>query len=77
MSEVISPIRVKVTSTIITGDAFAKYSGSDVWGIAKGKGGWLLTIEGESEFALGFGDNPNEIQLHGCSSSDVLAEWCA
>ena len=77
LKEVIEPIRVKVTSTIIQGGDFEIYRDSEVWAISKGAGGWLLTINGSDEFALGFGEDIHSIKMHGCSSSDVLGEWCA
>lgn len=77
LTEVIDPVRVKVTSTIIQGADFEKYRDSEVWAISKGAGGWLLTIAGSDEFALGFGEDIQSIKMHGCSSSDALGEWCA
>ena len=77
MNQTIEPIRVKVTSTIIEGSDFEKYKNTKVWAIAKSNDNWLLTLEGIQEFALGFGVNPKSIMMHGCSSSDVLGEWCA
>ena len=77
MNQTIEPIRVKVTSTIIKDADFEKYKNTKVWAIAKSNDNWLLTLEGIQEFALGFGVNPKSIMMHGCSSSDVLGEWCA
>ena len=77
LNEVIDPIRVKVSSTIIQDADFDMYHDAEVWAIAKGPGGWLLTIVGVEEFALGFGDDPQALKMHGCSSSDALGEWCA
>lgn len=76
LSYVIQPIKVKVVSTCAENGDFDKYKNSNVWAIAKNKYGWLLTLENENEFALGFGDDVNEIMMHGFSSSDVLGEWC-
>ncbi len=77
LDQVIEPVRVKVTSSIIEGADFENYKNSEVWAIARTKDNWLLTIWGLKEFALGFGANPESIMMHGCSSSDVLGEWCA
>ena len=77
IKSVIEPVKVKVTSACAKEGDFIKYKNSVVWGIARSEGNWLLTLENENEFALGFGDNPNSIMMHGFSSSDVLGEWCA
>lgn len=77
LNEVIDSVRVKVTSTIIQDADFDKYCDAEVWGITKGEGGWLLTIDGLDEFALGFGDDIRSIKMHGCSSNNVLEEWYA
>ena len=77
LDEAIDPVRVKVVSTIIQDADFYLYQNSEVRAIAKGPGGWLLTIDGADEFALGFGDDPQKIMMHGCSSNDALGEWCA
>ncbi|MEO5561689.1 MAG: hypothetical protein ABIO49_17045, partial [Dokdonella sp.] len=45
--------------------------------VAQSSGSWLLTLEDANEFALGFGDDPMNIMMHGCSSPDALGEWCA
>ncbi len=74
---VIEPIKVKVTSACAKEGEFEMYKNSIVWGIAKKEGSWLLTLENENEFALGFGDDPNNIMMHGFSYSDALGEWCA
>jgi hypothetical protein len=74
---VIEPVEVKVTSTCIPAGDFEIYRNTKVWGIAQGGGSWLLTLENVNEFALGFGDDPMNIMMHGCSSPDALGEWCA
>ena len=76
LDSIIDPVRVNVVSTIMEDCDFERYKESEVWGIAIGRGGWLLTISGSEEFALGFGDNPEKIKMHGCSSDDALEEWC-
>jgi len=77
INSLIEPVRVTVISTCAQEGDFLKYKNSIVWGIAKNKGNWLLTLEKEPEFALGFGENPKEIKMHGFSSQDALGEWCA
>lgn len=77
LHSIIEPISVKVTSTIIQDADFDKYRSATVWGIGKSGVNWLLTIEGEQEFALAFGSDPLELKMHGCSSSDALGEWCS
>jgi|GEM_PF-1720704 len=77
LGQVIEPVRVKVTSSIIEEADFDNYKNSEVWAIARTKDNWLLTISGLKEFSLGFGASPEAIVMHGCSSSDVLGEWCA
>lgn len=75
---VIDPIEVEVTSTCAPQGDFEKYKNAKVWGIARDKniGSWLLTIENSNEFALGFGEDPTNILMHGFSSADALGEWC-
>ncbi|UQN44944.1 hypothetical protein [Agarivorans sp. B2Z047] len=73
---VIVPVEAQVVSTCAKNGDFERYKNSKIWAIAKSKGSWLLTLDNENEFALGFGENPNQIMMHGFSSSDVLAEWC-
>jgi hypothetical protein len=77
LANVIEPIEVTVVSTCVVGGDFERYKCSKVWAIANHDSSWLLTLEKENEFALGFGDDPKKIKMHGFSSSDVLGEWCA
>jgi hypothetical protein len=77
IKSIINPVKVNVTSACAKEGDLAKYQNSIVWCIARNGGNWLLTLENENEFALGFGDDPNNIMMHGFSSSDVLGEWCA
>ena len=74
---VIKPVEAKVVSTCAKSGDFERYKNSKVWAIAKSKDCWLLTLDNENEFALGFGEYPDQIMMHGFSSSDVLGEWCA
>lgn len=74
---VIEPIEVKVTSTCAPEGEFELYKNSKVWGIAREKSSWLLTLDDANEFALGWGDDPMKIMMHGFSSPDALGEWCA
>ena len=77
LESVIEPIKVKVTDACAKEGEFELYKNSNVWAIARKEGNWLLTIENKNEFALGFGEDPNNIMMHGFSSSDALGEWCA
>jgi len=77
IGRVIEPVRVHVTSACADEGDFTKYQNAVVWGIARDKDSWLLTLEAENEFALGFGSDPKNIMMHGFSSSDALGEWCA
>jgi len=38
---------------------------------------WLLTLESTNEFALGFGETPDNIMMYGFVSPDAVGEWCA
>jgi 6-phosphogluconate dehydrogenase (decarboxylating) len=73
----IEPIEAKVTSACFPEYDFDKYKNSKVWAIANMGNSWLLTLENENEFALGFGDSADYIMMHGFSSSDAVGEWCA
>jgi len=53
LGQVIEPVRVKVTSSIIEEVDFDNYKNSEVWAIARTKDNWLLTISGLKEFSLG------------------------
>ncbi len=77
IGEVIDPVRATVTSTIIQDADFDRYREAEVWAIARGPGGWLLTISSSEGFALAFGDDPTSLMMHGCSSEDAVGEWCA
>lgn len=77
MASVIEPVNVTVISTCAAEGDFAVYKKSVVWGIARSGDCWLLTLEAAAEFALGFGDDPSNIMMHGFSSPDALGEWCA
>ena len=77
IDSVIEPVKVNVTSACAAEGDFIKYRTETVWGIAQHKGSWLLTLETENEFALGFGTDPTNIMMHGFSSPDALGEWCA
>tara|TARA_R110002049_G_scaffold183813_1_gene351811 strand:+ start:713 stop:1111 length:399 start_codon:yes stop_codon:yes gene_type:complete len=77
LESVIEPVKVNVISSCAADGDLEKYQASVVWGIAKCNGNWLLTLEAENEFALGFGSDPKQIMIHGFSSSDALGEWCA
>ena len=72
---VIDPVKVQVKSTCVKGGDFALYENADVWGIARIDNNWLLTLENEIQFALGFGSEPSHIKMHGFSSADVLGEF--
>ena len=76
IDSVIDPVRVNVTSACALEGEYELYKKSVVWGIARSRGSWLLTLENEMEFALGFGDSADNIMMHGFSSNDVLGEWC-
>jgi hypothetical protein len=76
LDNVITPVSATVVSTCAENGDFSKYNKSKVWAIAKHENSWLLTLEVENEFALGFGESPDNITMHGFSSSDVLGEWC-
>jgi hypothetical protein len=77
INSIIEPVKVQLTSTCVKEGDFDLYKNAVVWAIARKKDNWLLTIEGENEFALGFGRVADNIMMHGFSSSDVLGEWCA
>ena len=77
LSNVITPVLVTVVSTCVKNGDIEKYQNGTVWAIARHENNWLLTLEKENQFALGFGEASSEIMLHGFSSSDVLGEWCA
>ena len=77
MASVIAPVKVTVTSTCAAEGDFAVYQKSVVWGIVRNGDSWLLTLEVENEFALGFGDDPSNVKMLGFSSPDALGEWCA
>ena len=76
IEHVIDPVEATVVSTCCPEGDFEKYRKSKVWAIAHMNDSWLLTIEGENEFALGFGSDKDNILMHGFSSSDALGEWC-
>lgn len=73
----IEPIEAKVKSACFPEYDFDKYKNSKVWAIAHMGYSWLLTLESENEFALGFGESASNIMMHGFSSSDAIGEWCA
>ena len=77
MAHIIDPQQATITSASFPEYAFEKYKKSKVWAIAQMNGSWLLTLDGENEFALGFGGSPTDIMMHGFSSSDAVGEWCA
>lgn len=77
LENVIVPVKSIVTSTCVSDGDFEKYAKADVWAIARRNDSWLITIYGQPDFALAFGTSPSELKMHGFSSSDVLAEWCA
>ena len=77
IDSIIEPVRVNVTSACAKEGEFDLYKNSVVWAIARSRDNWLLTLESEREFALGFGDSPTDILMHGFSSADALGEWCA
>ncbi|WP_341939215.1 hypothetical protein [Marinimicrobium sp. C2-29] len=73
---VIEPMPALVTSTCVAGEDYEKYKNSSVLAIAQMGSSWLLTLEFENEFALGFGESPKDIMMHGFSSPDAIGEWC-
>ena len=74
---VIDPVPVTITSACFPEYDYENYRSSTVFAIAHMGNNWLLTLESESEFALGFGESPKDIMMHGFSSSDAIGEWCA
>ena len=77
INHTITPIKVTIVSACFSEYDFDKYKNSEVWAIARINDSWLLTLETENEFALGFGADAKNIMMHGFSSSDALGEWCA
>ena len=77
LEHLIEPEMATITSACFPEYAFKKYKTSKVWAIAKMGNSWLLTLENENEFALGFGESSSSIMMHGFSSSDAIGEWCA
>ena len=75
LSRVIDPVRVKITSASFPEYAYTEYQDLSVWAVARSEKNWLLTPDSKQEFALGFGENSQNIEMHGFSSSDALAEW--
>ena len=73
----LTPVIANVVSTCAKSEDYEKYKTSKVWAIAKMDNNWLLTLDAENEFALGFGDSAKAIMMHGFSSSDAIGEWCA
>jgi hypothetical protein len=76
LAHVIEPIPVVLTSACFPEHDYEKYRKSNVLAIAKMGNSWLLTLESENEFALGFGEKPDNIMMHGFSSPDAVGEWC-
>ncbi|WP_226705225.1 hypothetical protein [Microbulbifer elongatus] len=75
-ANLIEPCKVSITSACFPEYDFSKYQNSVVWGIAKSENHWLLTLDKEAEFALGFGEEASNIMMLGFSSPDALGEWC-
>ncbi|MDG6100153.1 hypothetical protein EXU34_22085 [Alteromonas sp. ZYF713] len=71
----IIPEKARVTSASFKQYDFERYKIGKVWAIAKAENNWLLTLDGEQEFALAFGNDINNLEMLGFSSSDALAEW--
>jgi|SRR5690554_6052987 len=74
---VIDPVPAIVTSACFPEYDYGRYQSGKVWAIARIGNNWLLTLESENEFALGFGESATDIMMHGFSSSDAVGEWCA
>ena len=74
---VIEPMPVTITTACFPEYDYEKYKNSKVLAIARMENSWLLTLESENEFALGFGESPENIMMYGFSSSDAVGEWCA
>ena len=74
---VIEPKEATIKSACFPEYDYEKYKTSKVWAIANMGNNWLLTLEKENEFALGFGDAEDNIMMHGFSSSDAIGEWNA
>jgi len=75
-NHIIEPVEAKIVSASFPEYDFEKYKKSKVWAIANMGNSWLLTLDKENEFALGFGDSADNIMMHGFSSSDAVGEWC-
>ncbi|QSX34828.1 hypothetical protein JYB87_06285 [Shewanella avicenniae] len=76
-AHVIEPIEATIVGASFPEYDLKKYKVSKVWAIAHMGNNWLLTLENENEFALGFGESADNILMHGFSSSDAIGEWCA
>ena len=77
MDHLIEPLEVIIISACFPEYDYEKYKNSKVWAIACMRDSWLLTLDDENEFALGFGKTEKSIMMHGFSSSDAIGEWCA
>ena len=77
IAHLINPLEATITSACFPEYDYEKYKSSKVWAIAYMEDNWLLTLDDENEFALGFGKTEKSIMMHGFSSSDAIGEWCA
>jgi len=75
IESVIEPKPITVNGACFPQYYLELYQNSSVWVIANSGDNWLLTLEDKQEFALAFGENPNNLTMLGFSSSDALAEW--
>lgn len=73
----IDPLEANIVSACFPQYSYGVYKMSKVWSIAHMGNSWLLTLDTENDFALGFGNSVKEIKMYGFSSSDAVAEWCA
>lgn len=75
LANLITPIEAHIAGASFPEYALPVYESSKVWAIAKSGNHWLLTLEGQQQFALGFGASPEALEILGFSSSNALGEW--
>ena len=75
LSDVIEPYQVRVTSASFPEYDFEQFSSCSVYAIAGQADHLLLYCPSSGKFALGWGEDHQEIQMLGFATGDALAEW--
>ena len=75
MTKVIDPKKVRIVGEACKYGTFEELADKEVCAVTNSEAKSLLYAPVSGQFALAFGDNPENLSILGFSSDDALTEW--